>query len=84
MTEPNQHPDTNQDGSPEEVSTTRRDWEQLPSDPDLHDDLGYELLDLESYETDEDHVLFLPKDEDMIRDEAFMVARKQDVHSLGG
>ena len=63
--------------------TTRRDWEELPSDPDLIDDLGYELLDLEAYETDEDHILFLPQDEDMLRDEAFIVVRKEHVRSFG-
>lgn len=62
--------------------TTRRDWEQLASDPDLFEDLEYELLDLEAYETDEDKVLFLPQDEDMLRDEAFIVVHKEDLHTL--
>jgi hypothetical protein len=64
-------------------STSRQDWEELPSDPDLREDLGYELLDLEAYETDGDRILFLPKDEDMIRNEAFIVAQEEDVCSLG-
>jgi len=61
---------------------TRQDWERLPVDPDLHDDLGYELRDLESYETDSDGVLFLPKDEDMIRDEAFIIVAEDDLHTI--
>lgn len=59
------------------------DWIRLPSDPDLHADLGYELIELETYETDKDHLLFLPRDEDMLRDEAFIVVREIDVCSLG-
>lgn len=64
-------------------AATRREWEELPSDPDLYDDLGYEMLDLEAYETEGDRILFLPKDEDMIRNEAFIVADKKSVMSLG-
>lgn len=58
------------------------EWERLPSDPDLREDLGYELLDLEAYETEGDRVLFLPRDEDMLRNEAFIVAREEDVWML--
>lgn len=62
---------------------TREDWERLPSDPDLREDLGYELLDLEAHETRDGQVLFLPQDEDMIREEAFIVVRKDLVASFG-
>lgn len=62
---------------------SRQTWEELPADPDLHEDLGYELLDLEAHETEVDRVLFLPKDEDMLRDEAFIVAGEGDVQTLG-
>lgn len=56
----------------------RREWEELPSQPDLQDDLGYELCDLETYEAEEDRIVVLPKDEDMIREDAFIVVGKDD------
>lgn len=62
---------------------TRDEWERLPSDPDLREDLGYELLDLEAHETQDGHLLFLPRDEDMIREEAFIVVCKDVVTSFG-
>lgn len=62
---------------------SRSEWEQLPPDPDLVADLGYELLDLEAYRTDGDHVLFLPPDEEMLQDEAFIVVGRDDVRSFG-
>lgn len=63
-------------------TASRQDWESLPPNPDLHDDLGYEVFDLESYETDEEHVLLIPADEDMLRDEAFMVVAAADMVTL--
>lgn len=63
--------------------TTREEWEHLPLNPDLREDLGYDLLDLESYETDDDRILFLPHDEDMIRGDAFIVAKKDIVQEIG-
>jgi len=60
---------------------TRREWEEVPSDPDLHDDLGYELLDLEVYETGEGRLLILPKDEDMVREAAFIITPEDDIYS---
>jgi hypothetical protein len=70
----------------EEVGSTgsmsRGEWERLPANPDLQVDLGYELFDLEAYETD-DGVLVLPQDEDMLHDEAFIVASDADLVTLG-
>jgi hypothetical protein len=82
MADPGHHAPTDREGPPVSRSATRRDWEQVPADPDLHDDLGYTLCDLEAYETDEDRVLFLPRDEDMIRDEAFIIAGEDDLRTL--
>ena len=48
-------------------SATRRESERVPPEPDLHDDLGYELCDLESYETDEGRILVLPESSPRIR-----------------
>lgn len=54
---------------------TRRDWEQLPGDPNLATDLGYAPLDLEVFEMNvDDRLMILPRDEDMVRDDAFMIA----------
>lgn len=67
----------------EEPFTTRREWEEVASDPDLHANLEYEPLDLEAYETNEDRLLFLPPDEGMLRDEIFIIADKEDVCAFG-
>lgn len=62
---------------------SRRDWERLPANPDMAEDLGYELFDLEAYETDDGNVLVIPQDKDMLRDDAFLVVAKEDVITLG-
>lgn len=62
---------------------TREDWEELPSDPDLNNDFGYEAVDLQSHEAEGDRILFLPADEDMLREDAFIVVGKGDVHTPG-
>lgn len=59
-------------------SMSRQDWEDLPANPDPREDLGYELSDLEAYETDGD-VVILPTDEDMLREDAFVVIDEADV-----
>lgn len=72
-------------GSADESSdgaVSREEWEELPSNPDLNEDLGYELFDLEAHETDENEVLIIPTDEDMLRDDAFIVLRKGDLLAL--
>jgi hypothetical protein len=82
MVDPNHHrTDPECEGDPGRRTPTRQEWERVPSDPDLHDDLGYELLDLEIHKTNEDRLIFLPKDEDMIREAAFIVTREDDLHS---
>jgi len=81
MADPDHHrTDADYENDPGQRSPARREWEEVPSDPDLHNDLGYELLDLEVYETNEDRLIFLPKDEDMIREAAFIVTREDDLH----
>jgi len=83
MVDPNRHDaDADYESDPGQRSPARREWEGVPSDPDLHDDLGYELLDLEVYETDDGRLIVLPKDEDMIREAAFIITRKGDIRSL--
>jgi hypothetical protein len=51
-------------------------WQEVPRDPEP-DDLGYELDDWEvvrAKKNDRGHLMFLPEREEMLRDEAFIVA----------
>jgi hypothetical protein len=62
--------------STEQRQTSRSEWAQQSDDPDLEEDLGYELDDWEMVEArkaERDHLLFLPNDEEMIKEEAFLV-----------
>jgi hypothetical protein len=61
-------------------------WWDVGEHPDPHDDLGYELVDLDVIHHDQgrrDQVLVLPADEDMLRDDAFLVADATDLVDLG-
>lgn len=78
-------PSPSNSGSDEPIMkrpASRAEWEAVPTDPDLEADLGYEVVDLEVFEADDDHLLYLPHDEDMLRDEAFIIARKADLRSV--
>lgn len=60
------------------------EWDEQPDDPDS-DDLGYELDDWERIRatgTDSDQYLYLPGDEELLRDEAFIVVSPDDVENL--
>lgn len=58
----------------------RRGWETLPPDPDLGEDLGYELLDLEVRQQENGAgVVFLPRGENARPDGAFIVAARTAV-----
>ncbi|SNZ12223.1 hypothetical protein SAMN06269185_1558 [Natronoarchaeum philippinense] len=59
------------------MSSDQQSWEQLRMDPDPESDLGYESSewDVLPVETGgRDQRLFLPADEDALRDDAFIVA----------
>lgn len=60
------------------------DWAQVPEDPDLVDDLGYLLLDLDviSTSSEENRVIILPKDESLLREDAFIVAHDSAIVDL--
>ena len=59
---------------------TRSDWERLPGDPDIRADLGYAPLDLEVFAMDvSDRLMILPRDEDMVREDAFIIADESDL-----
>jgi len=60
------------------------DWSSVPADPDPHADLGYDLLDLEVFEPENGtgEVVFLPAEEDLLREDAFIVAPERLVSDL--
>ncbi|WP_134672113.1 hypothetical protein [Halorussus marinus] len=58
------------------VQAGRERWEDVARDPDP-EDLGYELDDwevIQAQKGDRGHLMFLPDDEDQLREEAFVVA----------
>lgn len=60
---------------PSERELERR-WESVDSDPDLGDDLGYELLSLDVLVTSnsDKKLMMLPREEDWIREDAYVIA----------
>ncbi|MDG5776858.1 hypothetical protein VB773_22175 [Haloarculaceae archaeon H-GB2-1] len=58
------------------MDTRRNEWKDLPTHPDLKRNLGYELIDLEVIrpENDSNFLVFLPQDEELLRDDAFLLA----------
>jgi hypothetical protein len=67
-----------------EEPPTREGWEQLPSDPDPRADLGYAFTDWEEFATLDgtDQVMFLPADESLLREDAFVVASEDTLLDL--
>jgi hypothetical protein len=61
-------------------------WEGVPADPHPARDLGFEAVDLEvvhSSDGERSHVLVLPsEDDDLLREEAFIVADESAVVDL--
>lgn len=64
---------------------TRRDWENLDSNPDIRSDLGYELAPWETIDTatDSRQVIFMPQNEELLKDDAFIVADESALCDLG-
>jgi len=59
-------------------------WEEQPDDPDASD-LGYDPANWERIRatgTDSEQFLYLPGDEELLREEAFIVAAPEDVEEL--
>jgi hypothetical protein len=57
-------------------------WEEVAPNPDLENDLGYTLSDWESVSANSasgEQFLFLPSDDDLLREEAFVVADPSSV-----
>ncbi len=60
-------------------------WRELPPNPDPLDDLGYDLVELDFIPTSTsggEEVLVLPTDEEMLREDAFVVVDKDSVVDL--
>lgn len=60
------------------------DWRQITGDPEP-EDLGYDLIDLDVIHTEtagRERVLVLPADEDLLREDAFLVASEDSVCDL--
>ena len=57
-------------------SPTASDLETLDADPDLDADLGYEMIELDVVRTKNGSgdVLLLPADEDLLKEDAFIVS----------
>ena len=64
---------------------SRAAWEELSSDPDLDRDLGYELSAWEQFRTldGSEQLMFLPEDEELLREDAFVVADESTIVNLG-
>jgi hypothetical protein len=60
-------------------------WRQQPDDPDPAQDLGYEIDDWEriaAHQEDSEKFLYLPEDEELLREEAFIVITPEDLVEL--
>jgi len=65
-------------------SGSRGAWHGVPSDPHPND-LGYDLIDLDVVRTTTNgraQVLVLPADENLLREDAFLVADDEAVYDL--
>lgn len=77
--------DESMDLEAERGGLEREDWEQLPSDPNPVDDLGYAFCEWEEFATPDssETVMFLPADEEVLRQDAFVVVAEDSVVDLG-
>lgn len=60
-------------------------WREQPPNPDPTDDLGYEMVELDFIPTSTSggkEVLVLPTDEEMLREDAFLVVDRESVTDL--
>jgi hypothetical protein len=86
MTEDNENADVWTDGQTKSRGgqTLPADWRDQPVDPDLEENLGYELIAWEKINVvdDPDQVIFLPDSEEQLRDDAFIVSGENAVCDL--
>lgn len=67
------------------TTLTKADWENLASNPDFEADFGYRVTEWESFETadNSDQVMFLPAEESLVEEDAFIVAEAGTLCDLG-
>lgn len=61
------------------------EWRQQPDDPDSAQDLGYRLDDWErirAHDAESEKYLYLPEDEELLREEMFIVVAPEDIVDL--
>jgi hypothetical protein len=59
------------------------DWKRVSRDPDLADDLGYDLLELDVLQSGGSRkYMILPHEEELVRDEVFIVAEEPAVQDV--
>lgn len=62
---------------------SKAEWEQVPEDPDPHENLGYELEELTVIRSEtNDQYVFLPAEESHLLEEAFIVATEDTLVDL--
>ncbi|WP_123533260.1 hypothetical protein [Halosimplex salinum] len=86
MTEENDNADmwTDEQTTSRGGSDLPTDWRDQPVDPDLEENLGYELIAWEKINVvdNPDQVIFLPNSEEQLRDDAFIVSSESSVCDL--
>ncbi|MFC6755528.1 MULTISPECIES: hypothetical protein [Haloarcula] len=62
---------------------SKTEWDQVPEDPDPHENLGYELEELTVIRSEtNDQYVFLPAEESHLLEEAFIVAAEDALADL--
>jgi hypothetical protein len=64
--------------------TSLEAWKTLPPDPDVNRELGYDLTDWDvvTPADESDQLIFLPTEEETIREDAFVIASADSVCDL--
>ena len=62
---------------------SKSEWDQVPEDPDPHENLGYELEELTVIRSEtNDQFVFLPAEESHLLEEAFIVVEADSLVDL--
>lgn len=71
------------DGGAQEA-LAKTEWADVPTDPDPRRNLDYRLRDWEVLRPSDgsDQIVFLPEDEEMLRNEAFVIVQQDELCSL--
>lgn len=60
-------------------------WQEQPADPDPCKDLDYELVDwttVSATQNGDDYLMYIPEEEEMLREDEFIVIEADDVVDL--